>query len=171
MRGNHRGPVNSPHKRPVTRKMFLFDDIIMITLYVCYFALKYHAHISVCKQALASQLTRWDRDKIAGISQKTSLNAFFLNENIWISLKISLKFVPKCPVNNIPALVQIMAYKPLYEPMMVGLLTHICVIRPQWVKLSNTRTVAPSLCYIKLRQQKTTLYTGGSMLRQCWRTQ
>ena len=25
----HRWPVNSPHKRPVTRKMFPFDDIIM----------------------------------------------------------------------------------------------------------------------------------------------
>ena len=27
----HRGPVNSPHKWPVTRKMFLFDDVIMIS--------------------------------------------------------------------------------------------------------------------------------------------
>ena len=27
----HRGPVNSPHKWPVTRKMFPFDDVIMIT--------------------------------------------------------------------------------------------------------------------------------------------
>ena len=26
----HRGPVNSPHKLPVTRKMFPFDDVIMI---------------------------------------------------------------------------------------------------------------------------------------------
>ena len=29
VRGNHRGPVNSPHKWPVTRKMFPFDDVIM----------------------------------------------------------------------------------------------------------------------------------------------
>ena len=28
--GIHRGQVNSPHKWPVTRKMFLFDDVIMI---------------------------------------------------------------------------------------------------------------------------------------------
>ena len=27
--GNSPGPVNSPHKGPVTRKMFLFDDVIM----------------------------------------------------------------------------------------------------------------------------------------------
>ena len=29
VRGIHRGPVNSPHKWPVTRKMFPFDDAIM----------------------------------------------------------------------------------------------------------------------------------------------
>ena len=63
----------------------------------------------------------------------------FSNENVWISTKISLKFVPNGPINNIPALVQIMAWrrsdaKPLSEPMMVSLPTHICVTRPQWVK-------------------------------------
>ena len=63
----------------------------------------------------------------------------FLNENIRISIKISLKFVPKVPINNIPALVEIMAWrrpghKPLSELMMNCLLTHICVTRPQWVK-------------------------------------
>ena len=31
VRGIHRGPVNSPRKWPVTRKMFPFDDVIMIT--------------------------------------------------------------------------------------------------------------------------------------------
>ena len=29
VRGIHRWPVNSPHKAPVTRKMFPFDDVIM----------------------------------------------------------------------------------------------------------------------------------------------
>ena len=33
----------------------------------------------------------------------------FLNENVWISIKISLMCVSKGPINNIPALVQIMA--------------------------------------------------------------
>ena len=32
VRGIHRRPVNSPHKWPVTRKVFPFDDIIMLTL-------------------------------------------------------------------------------------------------------------------------------------------
>ena len=29
VRGIHREPVSSPHKGPITRKMFLFDDVIM----------------------------------------------------------------------------------------------------------------------------------------------
>ena len=71
----------------------------------------------------------------------------FLNENVWIPIKISLKFVPKGPINNILALVQIMAWrrsgdKPLSEPMMVNLPTHICVTRPQWVN----RPLLPN-CY------------------------
>ena len=63
----------------------------------------------------------------------------FLNENIRISIKISLKFVPKGTINNIPALVQIMAWrrtgdKPLSGPVMVTSPTQICVTRPLWVK-------------------------------------
>ena len=63
-------------------------------------------------------------------------NRIFVNENVIISIKFSLKFVPKGPINNIPALVQIMAWrrpgnKPLSEAVMVSLLTHICVPRPQ----------------------------------------
>ena len=62
----------------------------------------------------------------------------FLNENVGIPVKISLKYVPKGPIINIPALVQIMAWrrpgdKPLSDPMMVSLPTHICVTGPQWV--------------------------------------
>ena len=33
VRGIHRRPVNSPHKWPVTRKMFPFDDVIMRWIY------------------------------------------------------------------------------------------------------------------------------------------
>ena len=70
-----------------------------------------------------------------------SFKCIFLTGYVWISIKISLKFLPKGPINNILALVQIMAWrrpgdKPLSEPMMDILLTHICVTRPQWVKTS-----------------------------------
>ena len=54
----------------------------------------------------------------------------FLNENVIILIKISLKFVPNGPINNILALVQIMVWrrpgdKPLSEPMMIRLPQHI----------------------------------------------
>ena len=75
----------------------------------------------------------------------------FLNDNVRISIKISLKFVPKGPVKNIPALVQKMAWrrsgdKPLFEPMMVSLLTHIYVTRPQWVKFHMDTYCMRNLC-------------------------
>ena len=65
-----------------------------------------------------------------------------LNKHVWIVIKISLKFVPKCQINNIPVLFRKMAWrrsgaKPLSEPIMVRLPTHICVTRPQWVNSSD----------------------------------
>ena len=65
-----------------------------------------------------------------------TLKRIFLNENVGILIQISLKFVPKGPINNNPGLDQIMAWrrsgdKPLSEPKMVILLTQICVSRPQ----------------------------------------
>ena len=79
----------------------------------------------------------------------------FLNENVKISIKISLKFVPKGPINNIPALVQIMAWrrpgdKPLPESMMGSLLTHICVARPQWIKCPTSIMMPPGLFHLNL---------------------
>ena len=85
-------------------------------------------------------LTHWEgRNKMDAISQTTFSSAFSWLK-FWIPIKISLKFVLKGSINNIPALVQIMAWrrpgdKPLSWPMMVSLLTHICVTRPQWVNI------------------------------------
>ena len=87
-------------------------------------------------------LTHWGRDKMDAIWQTTLPNAFSWMKKMWISIKISLKFVPKGPINNIPALDQIMAWrrpgdKPLSAPMMVKSLTHIGVTRPQWVNAAT----------------------------------
>ena len=57
----------------------------------------------------------------------------FFNEDIWIWIQVSLKFVPMSPINSIPALDlsldQIMDWrrpgdKPLSEPVLVRLSTH-----------------------------------------------
>ena len=46
VRGIHRRPVNSPHKRPATRKMFPFDDVIMgITKFVARILYRHLRHI------------------------------------------------------------------------------------------------------------------------------
>ena len=93
----------------------------------------------------------WGRDKMAAKSQTTFSNAF-LNENIWISIKISMKFVPKSPMDKIPALVKIMACrrtgdKSLSEPMMTYIVdAYICVPWPQWVKWSKTWIQKRSYC-------------------------
>ena len=75
----------------------------------------------------------------------------FLNENV--SIKISLKFVPQGPISNIPALVQIMAWRrpgdmPLSEPMMVNLLTHICVIQLQYTSQMDPRRLPVEITVI-----------------------
>ena len=87
----------------------------------------------------------------------------FLDENIRMSIKISLKFVRKGLINNIPALVLIMAWrrpgdKPLSEPMLVRSLTHICVTRPQWVKLINTASIEINNLWLLLHGYQFSLY-------------
>ena len=60
----------------------------------------------------------------------------FFNENVWISIK---SLFLRVQLIKFPTLVQIMAWrhpgnKPLFEPMLISLPTHICVTRPQWAK-------------------------------------
>ena len=69
-------------------------------------------------------VTHWGRDEIDAILQTTFFKFIFLNENLLTAIKISLKFIPKGPINNIPALVQIMAWrlpgdKPLSGTMVI----------------------------------------------------
>ena len=51
VRGIHRGPVNSPHKGPVTRKMFPFDDVIMVRMMVTYAMLHNDYMMKFCVDA------------------------------------------------------------------------------------------------------------------------
>ena len=57
----------------------------------------------------------------------------FLNENAWISLKISLKFVPKLRINNTPLLVQIVAWhRPSDKPLSELMIIYWCIHTLQW---------------------------------------
>ena len=120
------------------------DDLLVIILYPC---------LSCIPEVVNTLRPRQHGRHFADDSFKR----IFLSENIRISIKISLKFVHTGPINNIPALVQIMAWrrpgdKPLSEPMLGSLLTHICVTRPQWVKciillaICKNADLLPSWC-------------------------
>ena len=87
-------------------------------------------------------LTDWGRGKWTPFGRQ-HFQVHFLEWKC-LCIKISLKFVPKRQINNIPALVQIMAWhrpddKPLSELMMVSLPKLICVTRPQWVNQHQFR--------------------------------
>ena len=60
----HRRPVNSPHKRPVTRKMFPFDDVIMLW---------------DCLQAKATRLYRW----LVNINPGNRVAQSMCNGSLW----------------------------------------------------------------------------------------
>ena len=127
--GNH--PIVSMHIWLVVRKVFPYNDVSCECDSCPY---SQHAPPSGCSFNTINTLrpSRNEQHFTDDIFKR-----IFYNENVWISLKIPLTFVPKGPINNIPALVQIMAWrrsgdKPLTEPIMVSLPTHICVTRPQW---------------------------------------
>ena len=80
------------------------------------------------RASVPNDLTHWGQDKMAAFSQTTFSNVFSSVK----CLNFDYNFVPKSPINNILALVQIMAWrgprdKPFSEPMMISLLTHIFI--------------------------------------------
>ena len=87
VRGIHRWSVNSPHKRPVTRKMFPFDDIIMN---ICSSAEKHRWKITVWSEYTRNQPNRNKR-----VSQTRSANFCFACLVIFVHRKSSNTLV--CP--------------------------------------------------------------------------
>ena len=51
-----------------------------------------------------ASLTHWERQNCRHFPDDI-FKCIFFNENVLISIKISLKFVPKIKINNIPSLV------------------------------------------------------------------
>ena len=117
-------------------RLFRFwDDDMKPTLHDTKIAWVHLCHLLFTGAEAA--LSYWDWDKMAANLQTTLSNVFS-----WM-IEISLRFVPMGPINNIPALVQIMAWrrpgdKPLSEPMMVTLATYLCVTRSKWVILRKS---------------------------------
>ena len=113
----------------ISKQVLLQYTILMHSRHNCFFACHVHLLYAVDINTLRPrQNGRHFPDDV--------FKCIFLNENVLVLIKISLKFVPKDSFINTPALVQIMVCRrpgdnPLSEPMMVKLPTHICVTRPQ----------------------------------------
>ena len=89
-------------------------------------------------------------------------NCSFLNVNVWISIRISLKFVSEALIDNKIALVQIMACcrpgdKPFSKTMLPSSSTHICVTRLQCVKW-RLYTYLCGICALKIGCRRGSLY-------------
>ena len=118
--GNHRWPMNSPHKWPVTRKRFPFDDVIMI---IFRWSLSHRVHHTIKRHCMklwhaADQvtcrwlnqwwlgslthkspgidgLTHWGRGKMAVISQTTLSSAFSWDKLSEFQLKFHWPLFPR----------------------------------------------------------------------------
>ena len=83
-------------------------------------------------------LTHLSLEKMAANQADDIFNCIFLNEHDRILIQISLKYVPRSPIDNKTALVQVMAWrrtgdKPLPGPMMTQFIHHIFDTRGRWV--------------------------------------
>ena len=90
--------------------------------------------ISTNRHLIMLYSTHWNPVRMDALSQTTFSYTFF-----WMKcVNFADVSSPNVSIGNSPALVQIMAWrrisnKPLSEPMMVSLPTHICLTRLQWV--------------------------------------
>ena len=89
-------------------------------------------------------------------------------------IKIPLKFVPICPIDNIQALVQIMACAGLatshyLKQWWPSLLRHICITRPQWVNTLAPRRFGCTFKYVIYAQKHFCISYIGNFQRNCHR--
>ena len=138
--------IKYAHHTDVTNQTFKQQGPFLLTqIYWAWISNNAH-HILGCNYSSIPQLIEAETNGRHFADE--ILKCIFLNEIVWIPIKMSLKFVPKGPINSIPALIHIMAWrcpgdKPLSEPMLVSLPAHICVARPRWVKFNSALTKPP----------------------------
>ena len=117
VQGIHRSPVNSQHKGQ-RRGALMFSLIcVRINDWVnnreAGDLRRYHAHYDVI---VMDSFHSYDFYTLRPWQNRQHFpdgifNCISLNENIWILFEISLKFVSKGPINDIPALIPIMAWR------------------------------------------------------------
>ena len=87
VQGIHRGPVNSPHKWPVTRKMFPFDDVIMQTSILLH-TLVHTYSLEICNVSqMRFQIIHYN---------KTEWHSHVVNSLFWVSYDKVFQFLIEC---------------------------------------------------------------------------
>ena len=118
------GPTEK-HQRSA---LYALMDPPVTRLVCCHTILQFKSHTEKFdfkwRHIWSNSLKHWGLAKMADIFQTTFLKALY-----WMKMyKFRLRFHGSLFL-GVPA-----GDKPLSEPMMICLLTHICVTRPQWVK-------------------------------------
>ena len=80
--------------------------------------------MEILQSCIKPSITHWGRDKMAAVWQTTLSNAFSWMQMLEFRLRFHWSLFLRA---------QLAIFQPLSKPMMVSLLTHICVTRPQWV--------------------------------------
>ena len=83
--GNSTGPVNSPHKWPVTRKMFPFDDVIMHSW--CWVSKKFQTYPLIGWRLCCHQIRSHVR-KSHGFWHGNLLVMSILGSDLWLNLQL-----------------------------------------------------------------------------------
>ena len=102
VRGIHRWLVNSPHKGAVTRKMFPFDDIIMLEIHHCQHIVSQISsgilNISTCRAYCELGLAHWPLRDLEVMLQVNVSNLFYKLITCTLPLKLVLGECHRTPL-------------------------------------------------------------------------
>ena len=102
VRGIHRGPVNSPHKWPVTRNIFPFDDVIMGICLVSYIIgfvkeiMVFTIFWQMCKTLMNGYVPIFSRQ-----SSKRHFNKHYRRYEVIVLITLKVKCTQNFYINNI----------------------------------------------------------------------
>ena len=128
MGGIHRWPVNSPHKGPVTRKMFPFDDVIMWCL-----LLGCHGE---CVSSLAP-------GRCGSNFKSTFFKLILQNNQLGSGWELNLRRLPQTLTDEKSTLVPVMHYLSQFWPRS---LSPYGITRPQWINPKGYG-IYPNFCH------------------------
>ena len=81
-----------------------------------------------------TNVTHWDRNNMAAISQTAFSKRFLLKESLWVLIQIWLKFIPRGSVCNLSSSCRLFGDMPYLNQCWSSSQPHISITTPRWVK-------------------------------------